>query len=128
MITVKSDNIPVSPGQKPRQANAAYDPAMVYVLEFCTVLALRDVQTVELLSKRVVGALQAVLRDASRYHPIIVERTTFYLFSLLQASYVSTRHLMKLKAKWSLTASRILTTSESRSSYIPSPAFRRTSW
>ncbi|KAK4448109.1 hypothetical protein QBC34DRAFT_408165 [Podospora aff. communis PSN243] len=87
VITVKTDNIPVSPGQKQRQSSPLYDPALVYTLEFCTVLTLRDERTVELLGKRVVGALQAVLRDASRYHPIVIERATFYLFNLLQASY-----------------------------------------
>ncbi|KAK5657707.1 hypothetical protein OQA88_2779 [Cercophora sp. LCS_1] len=87
VITVKTENMPASPSQKPRQGSPLYDPAMVYILEFCTVLALRDPDTVVLFGKRVVEALQAVLRDASRYHPILVERTTFYLFSLLQASY-----------------------------------------
>lgn len=91
VITVKADNVPpTSPSvpQKPR-VDVAYDPALVYVLEFCTILALRDDHTVGLFGKRVVEALQAVLRDVNRYHPILVSRTTFYLFRLLQASYVS---------------------------------------
>ncbi|AEO55173.1 hypothetical protein MYCTH_2298717 [Thermothelomyces thermophilus ATCC 42464] len=89
VITVKAENIPPSPanGQKPRQSNALYDPGLVYILEFCTVLALRDNATVELLGKRVVEAIQTILRDVPRYHPILIERATFYLFSLLQASY-----------------------------------------
>lgn len=89
VIAVKSENAPASPvnGQK-SQKKPVYDPAMVYILEFCTVLALRDASTVELLGQRVVGALQAVLRDASSYHPILVARATFYLFRLLQFSYV----------------------------------------
>lgn len=61
---------------------------MAYIFEFCTVLALRDTATVELFGKRVVDALQAGLRDVTRYHPILVARTTFYLFRLLQFSYV----------------------------------------
>jgi brefeldin A-resistance guanine nucleotide exchange factor 1 len=91
VITVKAENIPPSQtnGQKPRQSSALYDPALVYILEFCTVLALRDDSTVELLGKRVVEAIQAILRDVSRYHPILIERATFYLFNLLHASYVS---------------------------------------
>jgi len=91
VITVKTDNIPPSQvnGQNSRQNNALYDPGLVYILEFCTVLALRDNSTVELLGKRVVEAIQAILRDVPRYHPILIERATFYLFSFLQASYVS---------------------------------------
>ncbi|KAK4238164.1 hypothetical protein C8A03DRAFT_33819 [Achaetomium macrosporum] len=89
VITVKTENIPPSQpnGQKPRQSSAVYNPALVYILEFCTVLALRDDSTIELLGKRVVEAVQAILRDVSRYHPILIERATFYLFNLLQASY-----------------------------------------
>jgi hypothetical protein len=94
VIKVKAENIPPSQaaanGQKSRQNSAVYDPALVYILEFCTVLALRDDVTVELLGKRVVAAIQSILRDVPRYHPILVERATFYLFNLLQASYVST--------------------------------------
>lgn len=92
VITVKADNIPPSQAngnQKTRQNSAVYDPALVYILEFCTVLALRDDRTVELLGKRVVEAIQTILRDVARYHPILIERATFYLFNLLQASYVS---------------------------------------
>ncbi|KAL2157477.1 hypothetical protein VTH06DRAFT_6028 [Thermothelomyces fergusii] len=89
VITVKAENIPPSPasGQKARQISALYDPGLVYVLEFCTVLALRDDSTVELLGRRVVEAIQTILRDVPRYHPILIERATFYLFSLLRASY-----------------------------------------
>ncbi|KAK4126045.1 Sec7-domain-containing protein [Parathielavia appendiculata] len=89
VITVKADNIPPSQtnGQQSRQSNAIYDPALVYILEFCTVLALRDDSTVERLGRRVVEAIQAILRDVPQYHPILIERATFYLFNLLQASY-----------------------------------------
>ncbi|KAK3323543.1 hypothetical protein B0T19DRAFT_207800 [Cercophora scortea] len=89
VITVKRENPPTSPanGQKQRQSGVVYEPAIVYLLEFCTALALRDQDTVELLGKRVVDAIQSILRDVPRHHPILVERATFYLFSLLQASY-----------------------------------------
>lgn len=91
VITVKADNVPPhSPAlaQKPRNT-VLYDPSLVYILELSTILALRDDHTVQLLGKRVVDALQAILRDISSYHPITVSRTTFYSFRLLQASYVS---------------------------------------
>ncbi|KAK4177000.1 hypothetical protein QBC36DRAFT_372703 [Triangularia setosa] len=89
VITVKAENIPPSGtnGQKPRQTAAVYDPGLVYILEFCTVLALRDKTTIEVLGKRVVEAIQEILRDVPRYHPVLIERATFYLFNLLQASY-----------------------------------------
>lgn len=89
VITVKTENPPSSPsnGQKPRQPTPVYDPSVVYVLEFCTVLALRDQNTIELLTKRVVNAIGGILRNASHYHPILLERATFYLFTLLHASY-----------------------------------------
>ncbi|KAL2267731.1 hypothetical protein VTJ83DRAFT_5008 [Remersonia thermophila] len=90
VITVKAENIPPSSpanGQKPRQSSAVYDPGLVYILEFCTVLALRDDSTVELLGERVVKAIQGILRDVPRYHPILIERATYYLFNLLRASY-----------------------------------------
>lgn len=60
---------------------------MVYILELCTILALRDEKTIKLLGQRVVSVLQAVLRDVGNYHPTLVARATFYLFRLLQAGY-----------------------------------------
>ncbi len=91
VITVKAENMPTPApnGQKSGKNSPVYDPGLVYLLEFCTVLALRDEQTVELLGKRVVEALQTILRDVPSYHPIVVSRATFYLFKLLQFSYVS---------------------------------------
>ncbi|KAJ4389732.1 GDP/GTP exchange factor for ARF [Gnomoniopsis smithogilvyi] len=89
VITVKADNMPPSSpalAQKPTAA-VAYDPGLVYILELSTVLALRDDHAVRLLGKRVIDAHQAILRDLSQHHPIIIARTTFYLFRLLQASY-----------------------------------------
>lgn len=90
VISVKAENIPpTSPANGPKPHDAPkYDPAMVYIMEFCTVLALRDDESMKLIGKRVVDALQAVLRDASRYSPVLVGRTSFYLFKLLHASYV----------------------------------------
>jgi brefeldin A-resistance guanine nucleotide exchange factor 1 len=60
---------------------------MVYLLEFCTVLALRDDKTMMALAADVAEALQNVMRNATRYHPIMVSRTMFYLLHLLHASY-----------------------------------------
>ncbi|OAA68348.1 guanine nucleotide exchange factor [Niveomyces insectorum RCEF 264] len=89
VIKVKAENVPpTSPANNTKAANTpTYDAAPVYILEFCTVLALRDESTVKHVGKRVVDALQEILRDVSRFHPILIGRATYYLFSLLQASY-----------------------------------------
>ncbi|KAI2640805.1 hypothetical protein GGS26DRAFT_539852 [Hypomontagnella submonticulosa] len=89
VITVKPESLPASPssGSKPTSRKPTYDPAVVYILEFCTVLALRDNETVESLGKPVAEALQMVLRDSPQHHPILVSRATFYQFSVLKASY-----------------------------------------
>ncbi|KAM7210238.1 ARF guanine-nucleotide exchange factor 2 [Rhypophila decipiens] len=88
VITVKTEPpAAAANGQKARHSAAVYEPSIVYVLEFCTVLALRDARTVEALTQRVVVPIQNILRNAGQYHPILVERATFYLFTLLHASY-----------------------------------------
>lgn len=88
LVPANSDTVPSSPsnGQKAK-TGPTYDPAMVYLLELCTILALRDEKTIELLGQRVVAVLQAILRDVGNYHPTLVARATFYLFRLLQAGY-----------------------------------------
>lgn len=64
-----------------------YNPAVVYVLELATILALRDEETIASLGADVSEALQGVIRDADRLHPVALSRTVFYLLSLLRASY-----------------------------------------
>lgn len=125
VITVKNaDNVPASPpnGQKHRNTGPIYDPAMIYILEFCTILALRDDNTTELLGKRVVDVLQAVLRDVASYHPILVARATFYLFKLLQAGYVRPFLPNSYFIDELLTRVRIMTTSAYRCCSIASRA------
>jgi brefeldin A-resistance guanine nucleotide exchange factor 1 len=88
VITVKSENEAPSPSSGHTPSNGpVYDPAMVYLLELCTVLALRDNQTINTLGGDVAEALQNVMRNASSYHTIVVSRTMFYLLHLLHASY-----------------------------------------
>ncbi|KAI0854184.1 hypothetical protein F5Y00DRAFT_222474 [Daldinia vernicosa] len=89
VITVKPESLPSSPtsGSKTPSKKPTYDPAVVYILEFCTVLALRDNETVEHLGKPVAEALQMILRDSPQHHPILVSRAAFYQFSVLRASY-----------------------------------------
>ncbi|KAI8632425.1 Sec7-domain-containing protein [Xylariaceae sp. FL1651] len=90
VITVKPESMPSSPAStatKPAPKRPAYDPAVVYILEFCTVLALKDPSTIELLGKSVAEALQMILRDSSRYHSVLVSRAAYYQFNMLKASY-----------------------------------------
>lgn len=95
VITVKADNVPpTSPAAAPKpRRDISYDPGLIYILEFGTLLTLRDEHSVQLLGKRVVDALQTILRNISHHHGITIARTTYYLFKLLQASYVSSSKL-----------------------------------
>jgi brefeldin A-resistance guanine nucleotide exchange factor 1 len=89
VISVKSENEPASPtnGQKHPPTGSIYDPSIVYVLELCTVLALRDSETISSLGGDVAEALQNVMRNASSYHHIMISRTMYYVLHLLHASY-----------------------------------------
>ncbi|KAI0173339.1 hypothetical protein GGR52DRAFT_542755 [Hypoxylon sp. FL1284] len=89
VITVKPESMPSSPvsASKTMPRNLTYDPAVVYILETCAVLAMRDDETTALLGKNVTEALQAILRDSVQHHPILVSRAAFYQFRILKASY-----------------------------------------
>lgn len=91
VISVKSEtDTAVANGQKTSSTGPVYDPAVVYLLELCTVLALRDRETTDALGADVAEALQNVMRNAPNYHSTMISRTMFYLLHLLHASYVST--------------------------------------
>ncbi|KAK3044200.1 hypothetical protein LTS18_001908, partial [Coniosporium uncinatum] len=78
---------PIRPnGPKPQLKVPTYDPMLVFVLEFATILALRDEETVATLGKDVADALQTVVRDASNLHYVTVSRAVYYLLRLLRAS------------------------------------------
>ncbi|KAF2198263.1 Sec7-domain-containing protein [Delitschia confertaspora ATCC 74209] len=77
---------PRSNGNKSKLGRPAYDPSLVFVLELATVLALRDEETVRELAKDVTEALQSIIRDASKLHPVVVARSVYYLLILLKAS------------------------------------------
>nr|POE72422.1 uncharacterized protein CFP56_12295 [Quercus suber] len=90
VITVKPE-LPASSPLRPNPARAepdqpVYDPAVVYILELTTILALRDEETITTLGADVAEALQSVIADAERLHPVALSRTVFYLLSLLRAS------------------------------------------
>lgn len=73
-------------GTKSGSEAPVYNPAVVYVLELATILALRDEETITSLGAEVADALQTVIRDADRLHSVALSRTVFYLLSLLRAS------------------------------------------
>lgn len=89
VFSVKPEIDPPVPPHSPKPVQPLYDPAVVYLLELCTVLTLRDKETVAALGADVAEALQNVLRHATSYHFIMISRTLFYLLNLLHASYVS---------------------------------------
>ncbi|PBP20733.1 Sec7 domain-containing protein [Diplocarpon rosae] len=88
VISIKSETDSLaSNGQRNVANGPVYDPATVYLLELCTVLTLRDKETVMTLGADVAEALQNVMRHAASYHFIMISRTMFYLLHLLHASY-----------------------------------------
>lgn len=91
VISVKSeaDNSASANGQRPASNAPVYDPSMVYLLELCTVLTLRDEETIAALGGDVAEALQNVMRNQKGWHSIMTTRTIYYLLNLLHASYVS---------------------------------------
>ena len=89
IIAVKSDsNAAAVNGQKNLGDGPIYDPALVYILELCTVLSLKDENSIRQSGAEVSEALQNVMRDSANYHPTLIARAVFYLLSLLHASYV----------------------------------------
>lgn len=78
---------PVRPnGEKAKPVGLAYEPSMVFVLEFCTILAARDESTMAKFGKQICEALHTVVRDASHMHPVTLSRAVYYLLSFLRAS------------------------------------------
>lgn len=86
-IPIQPDSASPAP-QGELRALDNYNPALVFVLEFATGLVLQDDDTVMSFGRKVVEALQMILRDASQHHVVTVSRAAFYLFSVLRASYV----------------------------------------
>lgn len=91
VISVKAETASPTPSIDRRvdASQPKYNPGPIYLLEFCTVLALRDADTVRVLGKKVADTLFSVLRAATKHHPILVARAAYYLLQLLRAGYVS---------------------------------------
>ena len=90
VISVKQDGAPptsavdgIQPKPQPR-----YDPGVAYILEFCTVLALREQESISLMGKQVFDATLGLLRDHSQWHSTTLAHAAFHSLSILRASYV----------------------------------------
>jgi brefeldin A-resistance guanine nucleotide exchange factor 1 len=91
VISVKTENDAPVPTNGQRSSNSPiYDPSLVYLLELCTALTLRDEETVSALGADVAEALQNIMRNQKSWHTILTSRTIFYILNLLHASYVCT--------------------------------------
>ncbi len=75
-------------GQRRVTRGVVYEPAVVYVLELATVLALRDEETVAAVGPAVAKSLQSIIRDAVNTHPTALSRVIYYLLRLLKSSNV----------------------------------------
>jgi len=93
VVTVKSDRpIPVTArmnGQRAPKARPEYSPGTVFLLEFATVLTLRDEETISAIGEALTSALQTAVRDATNMHPLATSRIVQYLLDLMRLSFVS---------------------------------------
>ncbi|KAF4507031.1 hypothetical protein G6O67_005708 [Ophiocordyceps sinensis] len=89
VMSVKQDSLTASPtiGSGTAVALPKYDPSTAYILEFGTIMATRDAASVEAMGRRVYDVLQALLRDFSHCHPIIISRAAFYAMMILKHAY-----------------------------------------
>ncbi|KAI9842991.1 MAG: GDP/GTP exchange factor for ARF [Thelocarpon superellum] len=88
VIVVKPEvSLPSTNGPRPTTKGIVYDPSIVFILELCTILALRDDAAMAVIGKDVAESLQSVMRDAKNVHATVLSRTIFYLLNLLRASH-----------------------------------------
>lgn len=89
IVSVKTEVTSSVPTNGSRSDSPVYQPSVVYVLELCTVITIRDEDTIEKFGGDVADALQNVIRYSAFHHQTTVARVVLYLFTLLQLSYVS---------------------------------------
>ncbi|KAL8831454.1 MAG: hypothetical protein Q9191_000865 [Dirinaria sp. TL-2023a] len=91
VIVVKPDRPPLTPtkpnGHRGSQS-PIYDPAIVFVLELATILAMRDTESITTVGEMVADALHTVARNATKVHPVVLSRAVYYLLHILNASQV----------------------------------------
>lgn len=85
-VVVKPE-YPASPINGPVRRAPKYDPKLVYILEFTTCLVLRDAETTLAHGKALGETLTGILRNAHRLHPLVISRSIYYMFSLLEHSH-----------------------------------------
>ncbi|KAF3935627.1 hypothetical protein ABW19_dt0205181 [Dactylella cylindrospora] len=89
-VVIIKHELPVMPqnGAAPSERkDQVYDPAVLYVTELATLLALRTPETVQNLGPDVATALQNIIRGAKNAHPLVVARSIYYLLNLLKAGF-----------------------------------------
>ncbi|KAK6332364.1 GDP/GTP exchange factor for ARF [Orbilia brochopaga] len=89
-VVIIKHELPVMPQNGPaipERKDLIYDPAVLYVTELATCLALRAPETVQKLGPDVAVALQNIIRGAKQAHPLVVARCIYYLLSILKAGY-----------------------------------------
>lgn len=93
VVTVKPERpIPVTVrvnGHRMPKAGPEYNPGTVFLLEYATLLTLRDEGTIAAAGEGLTGTLQDYVRDAANLHPLAASRIVHYLLELLRHSYVS---------------------------------------
>ncbi|KAG6042156.1 hypothetical protein E4U41_004960 [Claviceps citrina] len=89
VITVKQDTIPTASATTRAVASfqPTYDPTVAYILEFCTILALKNEELIQTMGRAVFDAAVGFLRDPAKWHPITLSRATFHALSILKKSY-----------------------------------------
>ncbi|EPS36024.1 hypothetical protein H072_10526 [Dactylellina haptotyla CBS 200.50] len=71
----------------PERKGEIYDPAVLYVTELATCLALRTPEAVQKFGPEVSVSLQNIIRGAKQAHPLVVARCIYYLLAILKAGY-----------------------------------------
>lgn len=90
IMSVKQDMPnPPSNGQGLSTGPPKYDPSVAYILEFTTMLATRDPESIDEMAEPVFQTVQGMLRDSSRWHAITVSRAVFYALRILKEGFVS---------------------------------------
>ncbi|CEJ95123.1 Putative Cytohesin-2 [[Torrubiella] hemipterigena] len=85
IISVKQEGVPTASSNTTQATK--YDPSVAYILEFCTIMATRDSESIEAMAKPVFDRLHGLLKDATKWHAITVARTTYYAMNILKAGY-----------------------------------------
>ncbi|KAK6515285.1 GDP/GTP exchange factor for ARF [Arthrobotrys conoides] len=89
-VVIIKHELPVMPqnGQAPPdRKDQIYDPAVLYVTELATCLALRTSESVQKFGPDVAVSLQNIIRGAKQAHPLVIARCIYYLLALLKAGY-----------------------------------------